>query len=63
MKSAVQFRLIDLILAMTVCLPVRHTLHNSQVHDPGVMRAELGSGFICCWSLLRNNNMVHFKLR
>jgi len=25
--------------------------------------AKLGSGFSCCWSLLRSNNVVHFKLR
>jgi len=37
MKSAAQFRLIDLIFAMTVYLPVRHTLHKSQVHGPGVI--------------------------
>jgi len=24
--------------------------------------AELGSGFSCCWSLLRNNIMVHFRM-
>jgi len=41
MKSAAQLRLIDLILAMTLYLPVRHktvTLHKSQVHGPGVMQ-------------------------
>jgi len=32
MKSAAQFRLIDLILAMTVYSPVRHTLHKNQVY-------------------------------
>jgi len=75
-KSAAQFRLIDLILAMTVHLPVRHShctrasftvlvscsrelaVHFCLVHG----MAELGNGFFCCWSLLRNNTMVHFKL-
>jgi len=31
MESAVQFQLIDLLLAMTLSLSVRHTLHKSQV--------------------------------
>jgi len=52
------------------------TLHKSQVRGPGVCSGELavhlcllhcvdklGSGFFCCWSLLRNSNIVHFKLR
>jgi len=76
-KSVAQFRLNDFILAMTVYLPVRHShrtragftvllscsrvlaVHLCMVHCV----AELGSGFSCCWSLLRNNTMVHFKLR
>jgi len=38
MKSAAPFWLTDLILAMTAYLPVRHTLHKSQVHGHGVMQ-------------------------
>jgi len=75
MKSAAQFRLIDLILAMTVYLPVRHShctraSSRSWCHSelavhlcPLVCGAKLGSGFFWCWSFLRNNNMLHFKLR
>jgi len=79
MKSVAHFRLIDFILAMTVYLPVRHShctragsrswchavcsielaVHLCLLHCV----AELGSGFFCCWSLLRNNTMVHFNLR
>jgi len=29
--------LIDFILAMTVCLPERHTIRKNQVHGTGVM--------------------------
>ena len=36
-KPAAQFRLFGLILAMTVYLPERHTLHKSQVLGLGVM--------------------------
>jgi len=76
-KSVAQFRLIDFILAMTVYLPVRHS-HCTRVTFTVLVScsgefavrlcllhcvAALGSGFFCCWSLLRNNTMVHFKLR
>jgi len=34
------------------------------VHScPLLCVAKLDSGFFCCWSLLRNNNMVYFELR
>ena len=77
MMSVTQFQLIDFILAMTVCLPVRYSnctrakctvlvacswglaVHLCLLHCV----AELGSGFFCCWSLLRNNTMVHFKFK
>jgi len=46
MQSAAQFRLIDLILAMTVYLPVRHS-HCRRVSSlvSAPLRAKLGSGF------------------
>jgi len=49
MKSAAQFRFIDLILAMTVYLSVRHTLHKSQVHHPGVMQRWACSSLMLHW--------------
>jgi len=76
-KSVAQFRLIYFILAMTVYLPVRHSHCTRATSTVLVLRsrelavrlcllhcvAALASGFFCCWSLLRNNTMVHFKLR
>ena len=69
-KAVAKLRLIDLILAVTVYLPVLHsrcTRHRFLVsyHSDLAVQScallgmtEFGNGFFCCWSLLRNNIMA-----